>query len=275
MTDISVRFWGVRGGVPCPGSDTVRYGGNTACVEVRCGNHLIIFDAGTGLRGLGNALAGSEAGVMADIFLSHCHIDHIAGLPFFAPGHMPGSHIRLWAGNLMPARRLEDVARVLMSDPFFPSGTAVFKATLECRDFDSGDVLQPHPDLTLRTAPLRHPGGATGYRVEHGDRAIAYVTDTEHQPGQFDTHVLDLARGADLLIYDCNYTDEEFATRAGWGHSTWQEGVRIAEAARASQLAIFHHDPDHDDRFLDGVKAQAAARHSGALVAAEGVVLRV
>ncbi len=275
MTDISVRFWGVRGGVPCPGGDTARYGGNTACVEVRCGNRLFVFDAGTGLRGLGNSLTRATPGIATDIFLSHCHIDHIAGLPFFAPGHMPASVIRLWAGSLLPERTLKDVAPILMSDPFFPSSAGVFKAKLQFHDFHSGDVLRPHPGVTVRTAPLNHPGRATGYRLEYGKRAIAYITDTEHQPGLLDPHVLGLAERADLLIYDCNYTDEEFATRVGWGHSSWEEGVRIIEAAGAKRLAIFHHDPDHDDRFLDGVKAQAAARHSGAMVAAEGLVLRM
>ncbi len=275
MPDISVRFWGVRGSVPCPGHETSRYGGNTACVEVRCGDHLLVFDAGTGLRPLGNSLVGAAASVKADIFLSHCHIDHIAGLPFFAPCYVAASKIRLWAGNLLPERTLEPIARMVMSEPLFSGTSEIFKADLEFRDFHCGEVVLPQPGIALRTAPLNHPGGATGYRLEHGDHSIAYVTDTEHRPGELDRHVMRLADGVDLLIYDCNYTDEEFAAHANWGHSTWQEGVRIAEAAKAKRLAIFHHDRDHDDKFLDDVNAQAAARHSGAIVAAEGLVLCV
>ncbi len=252
-----------------------RYGGNTACVEVRCGDRLVIFDAGTGLRALGNSLIRAAASVQADIFLSHCHIDHIAGLPFFAPCYVAGSRVRLWAGNLPPGRTLASVARMVMSEPLFPGTSEIFKADIEFRDFHCGEVVLPQPGIVLRTAPLNHPGGATGYRLEYGDRSIAYVTDTEHRPGELDRHVMSLAARVDLLIYDCNYTDEEFAAHVHWGHSTWQEGVRIAEAAKAKWLAVFHHDPDHDDNFLDHVKAQAAARHSGAIVAAEGMVVRV
>lgn len=273
MSEISVRFWGVRGSVPCPGRETVRYGGNTACVEVRCGDRLVIFDAGTGLRALGHALAAGPPGLAADIFISHCHIDHVAGLPFFEPCYTPASQIRIWAGSLLPEQRLADVARILMSAPLFPSGAGVFKAKIKFCDFHSGDVLEPYPGVTLRTAALVHPGRATGYRLEYRSRSVAYVTDTEHSPGRIDPEVLALAEAADLLIYDCNYTDEEFAGHVGRGHSTWEEGVRIAETAGAHRLAIFHHDPNHDDEFLDGVKARAAQRHPGAIVAAEGLIV--
>lgn len=273
VTDLCIRFWGVRGSVPCPGSENARYGGNTACVEVTCGDRLVIFDAGTGLRPLGNSLMRTSESVRADIFLSHCHIDHIGGLPFFAPCYLPSSRIRLWAGNLLPERTLAPIARKVMSAPLFPGTGEIFKAELEFRDFHCGEALVPQPDIVLQTAPLNHPGRATGYRLEHDGRVIAYVTDTEHRPGQLDRHVLNLAACADLLIYDCNYTDEEFVSHVGWGHSTWQEGIRIAEAAGAKRLAIFHHDPDHDDAFLDDVKARAAARHAGTIVAAEGLVL--
>jgi phosphoribosyl 1,2-cyclic phosphodiesterase len=252
-----------------------RYGGNTACVEVRCGDRLLIFDAGTGLRALGSSLVQAAADVNTDIFLSHCHIDHIVGLPFFAPLYLPASQLRVWAGNLLPERALAQVARTVMSEPLFPSGGTMFRGNIKFRDFHSGEALAPHPGITLRTRPLNHPGRATGYRLEYANRSIAYITDTEHRPGQLDPNVMALADGVDLLIYDGNYTDEEFVARAGWGHSTWQEGVRIAQAARAQTLAIFHHDPDHDDDFLDRVGAEATKRHSGAVVAAEGMVLRI
>jgi phosphoribosyl 1,2-cyclic phosphodiesterase len=274
LTDILIRFWGVRGSVPCPGPETARYGGNTACVEVRCGDRLLVFDAGTGLRSLGSSLAGTS-GIQADIFLSHCHIDHIGGLPFFAPAYRPASQLRVWAGNLLPERALSQVARTVMSEPLFPGAAGIFKANITFRDFHVGETLQPETDIVVRTAPLNHPGRATGYRVEFGGRVIAYITDTEHRPGKPDEHVMALAKGADLMIYDGNFTDEEFTTRVGWGHSTWQEGVRILAAAGAKRLAIFHHDPDHDDEFLDAVKVQATARHPGAIVAAEGMTLQI
>jgi phosphoribosyl 1,2-cyclic phosphodiesterase len=269
-----VRFWGVRGSVACPGHMNARYGGNTACVEVCCGERLLVFDAGTGLRLLGNALAQTDD-VRAEIFLSHCHIDHIAGLPFFAPAYRPANQIGVWAGNLLPERTLSQVARTVMSEPLFPGAAGMFKADITFHDFHPGQVLHPEPDIALRTAPLNHPGRATGYRVEFRGRAVAYITDTEHRPGKLDENVMALAEGADLMIYDGNFTDDEFETRVGWGHSTWQEGVRILAAAGAKRLAVFHHDPDHDDDFLDAVQAQAAARHPGAFIATEGMTLQI
>jgi len=275
VDDIAVRFWGVRGSIACPEPTTARYGGNTACVEVRCGDRLLIFDGGTGVRPLGKALIAGGAVTDADIFFSHCHIDHIVGFPFFAPCHVPTTQLRLWAGNLLPEYRIEDILRRMMADPLFPIGFADLKATIAFHDFRAGETLRPHPGVTLRTAPLNHPGRATGYRLEYANRSLAYITDTEHRPGLPDRNVLWLARGADLMIYDCNFTDEEFPRYVGWGHSTWQEGVRIAEAAGVKKLAMFHHDPDHDDAFLDRIGAEAATLRADTIVASEGTTLRI
>ncbi|RAI39111.1 MBL fold metallo-hydrolase [Rhodoplanes roseus] len=277
MTGMLVRFWGVRGSVTCPGPATVRYGGNTACVEVRCGDRLVIFDAGSGLRPLGSALLGGAAPrpVEADIFLSHCHLDHVWGLPFFQPAYEPGTRLRLWAGHLLPETTLAAAIRQLVGHPLFPGGGDFFRADIGFTDFRCGETLAPHPGMTLRTGPLTHPGGGTGYRLDFGGASLAYVTDTEHRPGALDPAVLALADGADLLIYDCTYTDAEYPAHAGRGHSTWQQGVRIAQAAQAKRLVIFHHDPGHDDPTLDRIAREAEAARPGTLVAAEGLTLRL
>jgi phosphoribosyl 1,2-cyclic phosphodiesterase len=272
---MKVRFWGVRGSVACPDPGVARYGGNTSCVEVRCGSNLLIFDSGTGLRHLGKELVEVGEPVNADIFYSHCHIDHVCGLPFFAPCYLPTSRLRLWAGDLQPPNGLAGALRQLMSDPLFPTSFDTFKAHVEFRNFRTGEVLAPGAGVKLCTAPLNHPGGATGYRVEYGSSSLAYVTDTEHRSGELDQQVLRLAAGVDLMIYDSNYTDEEWLTHRGWGHSTWQQGVRLAAAARAKTLAIFHHDPDHTDDVLDRVAAEAAAVLPGTVVAAEGMTLQL
>jgi len=246
-----------------------RYGGNTACVEVRCGDDTIIFDGGTGLRPLGSALLKSGQPIRANILYSHCHVDHVYGLPFFAPVDLPTTNLRLWSANAAPDCDLKETLGRIFGDTI-----AKFACAIDFHDFLPGETLVLRPDIIVHTGPLNHPGGATGYRLEYDGHAIAYVTDTEHRPNLLDENVVRLARNADLLIYDCTYTQDEFLARVGWGHSTWQEGVRLAEAANARRLAIFHHDPAHDDNFLDRIGAEAAAARPGTFVAYEGATIR-
>lgn len=270
--DFLLRFWGVRGSIACPGPDYARYGGNTSCIEVRCGPHLLILDAGTGLRELGNSLNG-DAPLEADILLTHTHVDHITGIPFFAPFFDQRNRLRLWAGHLLPQRMLHEVLNKYMADPLFPVPTSIFGANVTFHDFEAGEVIAPRPDLSLRTAALNHPNGATGYRLDYNGRSVCYVTDTEHEPGKPDRNILGLIEGAQLLIYDCSYTDEEFPRYKTWGHSTWQEGARLCDAAGVERLVIFHHDPSHDDTTMDGIAAAAEAARPGTIVAKEGLVL--
>ncbi|MGE0715335.1 MAG: MBL fold metallo-hydrolase [Alphaproteobacteria bacterium] len=271
---ISVRFWGVRGSIACAGPETARYGGNTSCVEMRCGPHRLVFDAGTGIRPLGRALE-AEGVADVDLFFSHTHLDHVLGLPFFAPALMPGRRLRLWAGHLLPDLTLVEAVRRLMTPPLFPVPVEAMRADLDFRDFRAGETLHPREGVVVRTVALAHPDGATGYRVEHGGRAVAYVTDLEHTPGTRDPRVVDLVRDADLMIYDATYTDAEFAERIGWGHSTWEEALRVADAAGVGRVVLFHHDPGHDDAFMDDVAARAAARRPGTVAAREGESIAV
>ena len=255
----------------------VRYGGNTACVEVRCGKHIVIFDGGTGLRPLGKSLLEAGDPILADIFYSHCHLDHVCGLPFFAPLDRATTNLRLWAGNLLPDDSLRKALGRLFSAPLFPDGTFDrLTAGTEFHDFRVGATLVPNPDIIVRSAPLVHPGGCTGYRLEYHSHAVAYITDTEHRSdGGLDRNIIALAQNADLLIYDCTFTQEEHSSRIGWGHSTWEEGIRLADEACVKTLAIFHHDPAHDDSFLDRLGAQAAVARPGTMVAAEGAMIRL
>jgi len=274
-TKMSVRFWGVRGSIPCPGPKTVRYGGNTSCVEVKCGDRRLVFDAGSGLRMLGNALDDEVATVDIDLFLSHCHIDHLIGLPFFLPAFTTGSHLRLWAGNLKPAGGLKQTVRKLMSYPLFPIEIEAASGKIDFTDFTPGEILEPQPGITVFTAALNHPGGATGYRVEFDGRAIAYITDTELSGEVIDPALLALARDAALVIIDTTYTDEELPEHVGWGHSSWQQAVRLADEAGARTLCLFHHDPEHDDDEMDRIGAAAAKARPGTMVASEGLSIEI
>ncbi len=270
---LTVRFWGVRGSIACPGPEYARYGGNTSCLEVRYGGRLAIFDAGSGLRELGRSLV-DEAPLDSHIFLTHTHMDHIAGIPFFAPFFQKGNRFKVHAGHLGGEQALHDVVCAFMKAPLFPVPPDIFGADIDYVNFMAGETLEIEGGLTVKTTPLNHPNGATGYRIEFGGKSICYITDTEHTPGEPDQGIIDLVRGSDVMIYDSSFTDEEFEKYVGWGHSTWQEAVRLGELADVGQVVIFHHDPAHNDDFMDSIAEKAEAMRAGTLVAREGMVLQ-
>lgn len=272
---ITVRFWGVRGSIPCSETGTQRYGGNTSCVEIRCGDHLLIFDAGSGMRHLGGTLGNGHGPLDIDLFLSHCHIDHLIGLPFFAPVFDEQRRIRLWAGGLRASGGLKSAIDKFMSFPLFPIGTDTTKGICAFNDFERGDVLHPRDGIAVRTVSLDHPGGATGYRVEYAGHAVCYVTDNDLGDGTLDPAIVALAKDAALVITDTTYTDAELPAHVGWGHSSWQQAVRLADAANVKTLCLFHHDPDHDDIFMDGIAAESAKARAGTIVAREGLTIEL
>jgi phosphoribosyl 1,2-cyclic phosphodiesterase len=248
------------------------FGGNTSCVEVRAGSRVIILDAGTGIRPLGQHLR-REGGLDADILFSHTHWDHVNGFPFFAPAFEPDNTFRVFAGHLAEEGGIREAIAGHMHEPMFPVPLDVMRARLSFTDFPAGETLDLGPGVRVRTAPLNHPNGATAYRIEHGGRSVCYVTDTEHVPARPDERILGLIAGADLVIYDSTYTDAEFPARAGWGHSTWQEGLRLVRRAGARRLVVFHHDPDHDDATMTAIEQELAGESDGCVVAREGMLL--
>ena len=268
---IGLSFWGVRGSIACPSPTHVRYGGNTSCLEIRAGSERIILDAGTGLRELGNQFMRDDVR-RASLLLTHTHWDHINGFPFFKPAYVANRRFRIMAGHL-DKMGVRDILAGQMAEPTFPVPLETMHGELDFEDFNAGDAFSLVPGVHVRTAKLKHPNGATGYRIEHEGKAVCYVTDTEHVVGQPDQSVLSLIEGADLVVYDSTYTDEEFPLHVGWGHSTWQEAIRLCRGANVKRLAIFHHDPDHDDVFMDHVAAEAQAQWSGAFVAHEKMSL--
>ena len=268
----SVRFWGVRGSIPCSDPGVSRYGGNTSCLEIRCGEHLIVLDGGTGVRYLGRSLNQSDP-LDADVFLTHTHFDHVCGLPFFGPFYNPRNTFRIWAGHLSPDLTLEQVLIDMMMAPLFPVPLTIFAANMSYHDFRAGESVNVKPGITARTTELNHPNRATGYRIDYKGKSFCYLTDTEHTKDRLDGNILELIEGADYVAYDGMYTDDEYPDRVGWGHSTWQEGVRLCDAANVETFVLFHHDPDHTDDFLDGIAERLEARRPGSMVAREGLVI--
>ncbi len=256
--DFLIRFWGVRGSIACGGPDYAVYGGNTSCLEMRVGGHVLIFDGGTGIRPLGEALT-AEGALTSAIYLSHTHFDHICGLPFFGPLFDPKNHFDIWSGHLAPPLSTRDAVASLMSAPVLPIDPDIFAAEVNFRDFKAGETLRPLEGVTLRTLPLNHPNGATGYRVEHDGRSVCYLTDLEHHGPTPDPALVAFAQSADILIYDASYTETEYAQRHGFGHSTWNAGLALARAARVGLYVPFHHDPAHTDAIMAGIEAEAVA----------------
>ena len=288
-----IKFWGVRGSIPCPGPQTVKYGGNTACLELRFDDpdRQIIIDAGSGIRELGNFMMAHDlpkGAIDTDLYLSHTHWDHIMGFPFFVPIYLPTTRLRVHGPVTHEADTLEKIVGGQMTYRYFPVREAELAARIEYDHlkegrFDLGD------GIALTTKYLNHPILCLGYRFEYRGKVLCTAYDTEPYTNIFCTDPDDpsydeamaaegelVAReqneimaafvaGADLLIYDSQYTDDEFDGKVGWGHSTVEHAVRVARANNVKQLALFHHDPMRTDDQLDAIAARLSELTGGDL----------
>jgi phosphoribosyl 1,2-cyclic phosphodiesterase len=235
--------------------------------------HRLIFDGGTGLRVLGQSLL-SQMPFDAHMFFTHSHWDHIQGFPFFVPAFVKGNHFRIYGAVAPNGSTIEQRLNDQMLHPNFPVPLQIMGSNMEFCDIEVGETVRIG-DILVENALLNHPGEAVGYRVNWKDYAVAYITDTEHFPNRLDENVLTLSDHADLMIYDATYTDEEYydekSSKIGWGHSTWQEAVKVAKAAHVKKLVIFHHDPLHSDDFMDRIKEMTAEQFPNSVVAWEGL----
>jgi phosphoribosyl 1,2-cyclic phosphodiesterase len=271
-----VRFWGVRGSTPTPQRDHLKYGGNTSCVEVRTdANEILIFDGGTGIRLLGKELEQEFNGsrIRAHVFFSHFHIDHIQGLPFFTPLYDKDNHFTFYFAGRRDANLVMDALAGIMANPYFP----VDMSKLPCiRDYiDLAEGTFRVADTKILVKKLNHPQGCVGYRITQGKKVIAYCTDLERGPEWSENNFRELARDADCLIVDAQYTPDEYADHEGWGHSTWKESVENAIEAGVKKIVLFHHDPYHNDQAIEDILAEAQKMHPDVIAAREGLEVPV
>ena len=294
--NFTIKFWGVRGSYPTPGPQTMHYGGNTACVEVRAGGQTIILDAGTGIIPLGRELAArarqSGQPVRALILFSHLHHDHTQGFPFFAPAYNPGAALRLY-GPGASEQALEELLARNQTPPAFPITLRDMHAAreiraigeMECIVLDEngirlarGGATSPEAVVIRLMKSYSHPGGVYFYRIEWRGRVLVYATDTEGYVGT-DRRLVAFAHDADLLIHDAQYSPEHYRGLNGWastqgfGHSTPQMACDAALAAGVHGLALFHHDPNYDDETVHDLEEQAQAVFPQAFAAREGLEL--
>ena len=236
-----------------PGLSTLRCGGNTPCVEVRCGERLIVLDAGTGIRELGIQLE-QEGVTELDLLISHCHMDHLQGFPFFSPAYDPATRINVYLAQpgVHPIHKL-------MEEPYFPVPFEALGADIRFNEMNGKCRLG---EVQVRSHPLNHPGGSIAYRLEYAGKSVIYFTDHEPYGGPRDGPVRDFTIGADLLIREAQYTNAEYELKHGWGHSRFDDAVSDAIAARVKTLALFHHDPQHDDRFLERQLSELRSRYA-------------
>jgi phosphoribosyl 1,2-cyclic phosphodiesterase len=278
-----IKFWGVHGSLPRPGPTTLKYGGNTPCVEVRGRRSLIIFDAGSGIRDLGDDLlkrtANSRRGsakITAHIFFSHLHWDHVQGFPFFAPAYVNGNAFHLY-GIKQSGSGVERVMRNQMSKPYFPVELEDMEADLTFYDLEAGEVVKID-DSIITTLGLNHPGGSLAYRVDQDGRSVIYATDTENVKS-LDKSLLEFACDVDVLIFDNMFTPDQYRgesdnlSRRGWGHSTWESAVKFAKEANVGKLVLFHHG-NHDAQ-VERIEAEAKELFPRAMAAYEGLEIEI
>lgn len=253
---IKIKFWGTRGSIPTPGRNTIKYGGNTSCVEVRAAGQLFIFDAGTGIRELGNFLIAQKKLCKAYIFLSHHHWDHIQGLPFFVPAYVTGNEFTILGTN-HPNASLEKIISNQMESVYFPVALSHLNAKINFQQLTEGSFQIA--TVQIDTIATNHPALTLSYRLTREGKNIVYMTDNEIEPleiassGMLDKwkKMVDFISHVDILIHDAQYSDEEYRNKRGWGHSPWREALRLALDGNVKTLILFHHDPDHGDEVID------------------------
>lgn len=285
--NMRLLFRGVRGSRPTPNIENMKYGGNTSCVEIRIGKKVFIFDAGTGIIDLGNNLMNDDfVDKNINIFITHSHWDHIQGIPFFSPIYNSEYNINFF-GEAKYELSFEEILKKQMSAPFFPVNLDNAKANLKFIDISDKNVIvfnnnkyelfndlsfeNNSNDLFVSTCRLNHPNASIGFKIEYNGKKIVYATDSEMMYGELRESFIEFSNGVDLLIYDSQYTEEEYnCTKKGWGHSTWNEAVRLAMESDVKNLYLFHHSENRTDVDLEQILCDARKIFKNTFISEEG-----
>ncbi len=258
-SDITFTVWGARGSIFSGGADKIEFGGDTTCFSLETERGLLVVDAGSGFRALGQSLMarGDDRPKVIDLLLTHLHLDHICGLPFFEPLLCGKTKMRIWHANQTDGEVFRGTLECLMSPPVFPS--MIHFHGLDLHAPDAGSAVALGIGGTARPFELNHPDGAAGWRIESGESVICIASDHEAGEAGIDAGIVEATRGSDLLICDATYTDDEIATRKGWGHSTWQQSLEIGSLAGAKHILMTHHDPERTDAAITAMEDAARA----------------
>ncbi len=253
---MKLKFYGTRGSIPVCEQRFQKYGGNTTCIAICNETNIYIFDAGTGIRNLGTEYFSNKKNKVENVILafSHFHWDHIQGFPFFLPAYDPNSELTIRAsGRKDKYFDLKAIFENQMRTEFFP--VPLEKMGAKINFIQKEDNLFDDKSVKIISSEHNHPGQAYSYRIEIDGKVVVFVTDVEHTDG-IDKRVVDIAKDADILIHEAQYTPEELETHKGWGHSSWMQAIEVAKLANVKKLFITHHDPDHDDNFLDNIEVE-------------------
>ncbi len=266
--DFTVKFWGVRGSCPTPGKQTIKFGGNTPCIEITIGDRILIMDAGTGIRELGLNLQHKNSDLDIDIFITHTHWDHIQGIPFFSPLYESRNTFTIYGYE-----NIDQLITGQFKKSFFPVQFNDLKAKIDFKILANNNLIKLNDNIRVKTMFTNHDGKNLAYKLESDNKSFCYLGDLEHSKKP-DSKLIKFVKNADLIIYDAKYTDEEYLNaKSGRGHSTWQEGIKLAQAAEADKLILFHHSPLRNDEELEKIEKLAQTAYSKAAVAKEGMVI--
>lgn len=274
MDNFFVKFLGVRGSVPTCGPDFIKYGGHTSCIMVRCGETLIIFDAGSGIVDINDYIHTHKIKTV-HLFLSHVHLDHVLGFPFFKSMWDKDAHVHIYCGTLHEQNGINNFLCNTFNPPLFPIPFNTWPCRKSFIDFKAGALHHITDEIKIKTCELNHPDGAIGYRLEYNKKSMCYITDHEHGNININKGLESFVTDADMLIYDASYDDEYYQNFKGWGHSTWQEACELGQRTNIKKTVLFHHDPENTDNIMDERQKNINQSYNDIIIAKQGMIINL